>query len=196
MPKYGRRKYRKRRGNLNVRIKKAIQSSQETKTVVLNYANAIQDSARTPLTNSLVDIDQGLTQATRVGNSVTVTSMKYEWFFTGADSTNSIRVIVYVPKDRDTLITALAYNQAPDLDQFTILRDMFICTGGTGGNCKRRNGWIRFNRGRRRGMNVVYTGALGTTVIKNNLHIYMVSDSGAVSDPAVNGFVRLYYKDS
>lgn len=190
------KRYRRKRTSLASRVKRAVAKSQETKTLVLNYANAIQDSARVPLSNQIADIAQGLTQSTRVGNQIKLTSMKYDWFFTGADTTNSIRCIIYVPKDPNSFITGLAFNQAPDLDRFTILRDMFICTGGTGGNCKRRQGWLRFNKGLRQGMTVQYSGATVGTVTKNNLTVYMVSDSGAVSDPAVNGYIRLFYKDA
>lgn len=185
-----------RRKTLKKYIKNTIEKQLETKTVITNYANTIPDSGRTPLSNSIAGVAQGLTQSTRVGNSIRVTSMKCEWFFTGADSTNSIRVIIYIPKDPTAALSGLAFNQAPDLDQFTILRDFFICTGGTGGNCKRLQKWIRFNRGMRSGLHMQYSGAASTDITKNKLMIYMVSDSSAVSDPSVNGYVRVFYKDA
>lgn len=191
---YKKKSYR-RKGGLKKYIKKVVARSQETKTHLINYANAIPDSGRTPLSNQLADISQGLNQSTRVGNSITLTSLKYDWFFTGADSTNSLRVIIYVPKDPTDLMSSVAFNAAPDLDRYTILRDMFITTEGTGGNCKRRQGWLRFNRGNRSGMNVGYTGAGLGVIIKNNVSIYMVSDSLAATDPQVNGYVRIFYKD-
>ncbi len=189
------RSFKKNNGGLRRLIKREVAKGSETKTKVLDNSNSITDSARTTISNSLIDLDQGITQDTRIGNQIRVTSMKYDWFFTGADSTNSIRVIIYVPKDPNTVLSGVGFNQAPDLDQFTILKDLFICTGGTGGNCVRRNGWIRFNRGNRSGMMVNYSDGEGTSVTKNNLMVYMVSDSLAVADPQVNGFVRIYYKD-
>lgn len=188
--------YRRKSSALKKFIKKTVAKTQETKTTLLNYANSIEDSARTPLSNSIIDVDQGVTQSTRIGNSITVTSMKYDFFITGSDTTNSIRILMYIPKDPNSLIESLPFNQAPDLDAFTILRDFFVTTSSSGNNNVRKQGWLRFNRGNRSGMNIRYTGALGTTVTKNNLMIYMTSDSGAISDPQINGFVRLYYKDS
>lgn len=187
--------YRKK-GGLKKYIKKVVANNTETKSVITQYANQIQDSARTPLSNQIALCIQGLTQQTRVGNRMTVTSMKYDWFFTGADATNSIRVLIYVPKDPNNLMTGLGFNQPPDLDQFTILKDFFIPTGGTGGNCKRKQGWIRFNRGNRSGMNVEYTGATTASVIRNNLSVYMVSDSLVASDPECNGYTRVFFKDA
>ncbi len=185
------------RNNKNLRkiIKKAVANQLETKTAVTNYANSITDGGRSPLTNAVADVGTGVTQATRIGNSTKVTSIKYDWFFTGADSTNSIRVIIYIPKDPTVILSSLAFNQAPDLDSFTILKDMFICTEGTGGNCKRRQGWVRFNRGNRTGLHMQYSSASAGSVVKNQLMIYMVSDSEAVSDPQVNGYVRVFFKD-
>ncbi len=178
------RSFRKKSsGGLRRLIKREVAKGSETKTQILNYANGITDNTRTPLSNSLCDVDQGVNQDQRIGNQFRMTSIKYDWFFTGADSTNSIRVIIYVPKDPNGLLTNLQFNQAPDLDSFTILKDMFVCTGGTGGNCVRRQGWVRFNRGARSGMMVNFSGTAGTSVTKNNLMVYMVSDSTATGDP-------------
>lgn len=192
---YKKKSYR-RKGGLKKFIKKTIAKSQETKTLVTTYANGIQDAARNPLTNSVTACAQGLDQDDRIGNRVTVTSLKYDWFFVGADTTNSIRVIFYIPKDPTYVLLGLGYASPVDLDTITVLKDMFICTSATGPDCVRRQGWLRFNRGMRSGIQVEYSGALSTEITRNKIMCYMVSDSTVVSDPQVNGSVRCFYKDA
>lgn len=190
---------RKRSRNSNAirrMVKKEVAKSAETKTLITQYANSVVDSARATLSNSISGCIQGVDQDERVGNRVTITSMKYDWFFTGADTTNSIRVLIYIPKDPTTVIAGLPFNQPPDLDQFTILKDLFVCTSQGGPDCVRRQGWIRFNKGNRRGMTVEYSGNLATEIVRNKLMVYMVSDSTAALDPQVNGFCRVFFKDS
>ncbi len=187
---------RPRRNNLKRTIKKQVDKYIEKKTLIFEYFGSIQDSGRAPLDNHITATAQGLTQDQRVGNRVNITSLHYNLFFTGADITNSIRWILYIPKDPDSPMANLVFNAAPDLDKFNILKDFFICTSSGGPNCVRRQGWVRFNRGARTGHKERYTGAAVGTIIDGPIFSYMVSDSLAVSDPQVNGYIRAFYTDA
>lgn len=174
-----------------------ILKNQETKLVVATFNDiSLTTGSLLPYAYAFNDIGQGVTQQSRVGNQIKITSMKYNFFFTGADATNSIRVIFYIPRDPNIVISGLNFNQAPDLDQFTILKDMFICTSNTGNNCVRRVGWINFKKGRSTGMTCQYSGPAGNSVTKNRILMYAVSDSGVVNHPTLNGYTRIYYKDA
>lgn len=185
----------RRRKNFSKAVQKIIDRNVETKTHVLQYSTTIMDPGRSPLDNSLVELTQGDTQSGRDGNEVRIKSVQGDFFITGADSTNSIRVILYKPKNVSDSLSADAidFNGTPDLDKYVILRDWLVCTNSTGAMCKRLR-FKKFFRGS--GMSCRYTGSSGTTITTNKLSLYMVSDSGAISDPGVEGYVRVRYKDA
>lgn len=189
------RKYKK--NNLKKYIKSALAKQIETSSVVTLYTGqTVQDNGRTPVDSSLATIAQGTDEAQRVKNQVHITGIRGDMFITGSDSTNAIRVILYIPKDANYSMNnespKLPFNGAVDLDKFTVLKDFFVCTSSTGANCKRLRIRKRFSGN---GVRVQYSGPSGGTFTKNPIYLYMVSDSLAVGDPTVNGYVRLYYKD-
>lgn len=184
---------------LKRQVKNQIEKYIEKKTAVYEYFGGIQDSARNPLDDHVTALAQGTGQNQRVGNRVNITSLKYDLFFTGADATNSIRVIFYIPKDPSVLMgtpAGIPFNKAPDMDNFNILRDMLVSTSSSGQNCVRRQGWLRFNRGNRSGHKERYDGALVSNRVQGHIYVYMVSDSLAVSDPQCNGYIRTFFTDS
>lgn len=192
------RSAKRRRVNLKSLVKSVVRRNIETSSVVENFtARAIPDNLRSSGTNDVIlnDIAQGTGEGERVKNEIRVTGLYGDLFFTGADATNSIRVILYIPKDKGVTLsnaTALPFNGAPDLDQFTILKDMLVCTTANGPNCRRMKLKYKFKG---RGMRTGFSGAAGSTIIEHPLYIYFVSDSTAVADPAMNGYIRTYYKD-
>lgn len=190
---------RRKSKNVKSMVKKQIEKYVEKKTVIYSYFGGVTDSLRTPLDNHVTATAQGLDQNERIGNRLNVTSLKYDLFFTGADTTNSMRCIFYIPKNPAFLMSAgsaVGFNKAPDEDQFNILRDIMVTTSSGGPNCVRKQGWIRFNRGTRSGHKERYSGALNTDLVDGHIYVYMVSDSLAVSDPQVNGYIRSYYTDA
>lgn len=187
----------KRRGGVKKMVKAMIAKNVETKLVVATFTDvSLTTSGLLPYSYAFNDIGQGVTQQSRVGNQIRCTSMKYNFFITGADATNSIRILFYIPKDPNVIISGLNFNQAPDLDQFTILKDMFISTSNTGNNCVRRVGWLNFKKGRSSGMITQYTSPAGNSVSRNRILMYAVSDSSLVNHPVLNGYTSLYYKDA
>lgn len=192
--------YRKnRKQNLKKVIKGQLEKYIEKKTKVYEYYGSITDNLRSPLDVHVTSLPGGVGQSARIGNRVNITSLKYDLFFTAADTTNSIRCIFYIPKNQNELMTtgtALGFNKAPDLDRYNILKDMLISVSNNGPACVRRQGWVRFNRGIRSGHKERYDGENSTDVVEGMVHVYMVSDSGAVSDPQVNGYIRTFFTDS
>lgn len=187
------RKYRK--NGLKKAVKNIVNSMTETKTGVTTYTSqGIQDNGRTPVNSDLSSLVQGDDQNERIGNAVTFTGLYGDLFFTGADTTNSIRAILYVPHN-PTDDLDIAFNAAPDQDRFTILRDMLITTSTQGPAVVRRKLKISFKKGNRKGLTTRWHDNTSTGFSKNPIRLYMVSDSTAVTDPSVNGYVRTYYKD-
>lgn len=193
MPRYRRDK----KSNLKKLVKSIVAKNIETKTSIFRMAGiGIGASGLAPINASFNDLNIGDNQYERTGNQVTLTSVKWDMFLTGADATNSIRCIVYIPKN-PTVFLAIPFNGAVDFDSFTVLRDMFICTSNTGNNCVRRNGYISFkNRGKSLGMKTQWSGALASGQTKNRVLLYMVSDSLVVPHPEVNGVLHTFYKDA
>lgn len=189
-------KYRRRPNkSLKKTIKNVVNSMSETKTIVSNYAStSIQDQARAPINTDILSCATGDTQSTRTGNAITVTGLYGDFFFNAADVTNSIRVLLYVPHN-PTDDMAIQFNQAPDLDRFTVLRDMLVTVSTQGPAVVRRKIKVSFKKGNRKGLTCRWHDTTATGFSKNPIRLYMVSDSTAVTDPSVSGYIRAYYKD-
>ncbi len=202
------RKYSKKSSYKSMkRIAKQVMAKNiETKVHTAEYSDAFIGANSTAyiIATSVVDIAGGTKSGERVGERITATSLKYDLFFTGAQDTNSLRVIFYIPKSPTDLLwqgpagTNLAFNQAIDFNRYTVLKDMFIPTNLNGQNCVRKQGYISFrNKGKRLGMPVIYDTDLSVSCTKNRIMVYMVSDSvSPITTPKVNGYVRLFYKDA
>lgn len=149
-----------------------------------------------PVVQSCNDIAEGTAQNQRIGNQIMLTSIKYDFFFTGADSTNSLRLIFYIPRDPNDILLNLGFNAPADLDKYVILKDIFMTTNQNGQDCLRKRGYISFRkRGKSNGLKVQYSTNAVNSQTKNRVLVYMVSDSGVISHPSVNGFFRTFYKD-
>lgn len=187
-----------RRSNPTKKIKKMIKSmiagSQETKTQSGAHNVTISDVG---VNYDISSIGGGTGQNQRIGNSYQMTSFRLKGGVFGADTTNLVRIIVYIPKDATHLIPTSTQPFDPvDLDRYTILSDRLITTASQGPNCRLYNKVCLFNRGRRKGMRVQFTDSLASSVVKNRLLVYMVSDSSAVSHPNFKGWWRFYFKDA
>lgn len=185
---------RRRSNNLKKMIKKMIAGSQETKTI----GTSINPSLSNVGTNyDISSLNGGTGQNARIGNAYKMTSFRLKGAVFGSDTTNLVRIIIYIPKDPDHLMdTGLQTLTPVDLDRFTILSDRLIPTASQGPNCKLYNKVILFNRGKRTGMNVQFHDATAGSIVKNRLMVYMVSDSGAASHPSFKGWWRFYFKDA
>lgn len=183
---------------LTKKINQAIQRNIETKFIVWPYNTTIQDPGRVTLDNPMLNMASGSTPNTRVGNQIYCTGLHGKFVLRNADTTNIVRMVLYIPKDpTDTLqASSVDYLEAIDLDRFTILMDRVYHLNDAGGNQRMVTIGKKFNTGTRRGIQVQYTTTSGLSCIKNNIRLYWVSDSGAIPDPIIEGYIRAYYKDA
>lgn len=184
----------KKSNNLKKMIKKMISGSQETKTIGTSINPSISNVG---VNYDIASLVGGNTQNARLGNAYKMTSFRLKGAVFGSDTTNLIRIIIYIPKEPTHLIDTSLQSLTPlDLDRFTVLSDRLVCTASNGPNCKLYNKTILFNRGRRTGLNVQFHDSTAGSITKNRLMVYMVSDSGASSHPSFKGWWRFYFKDA
>ena len=193
MPKQS--KY-KRRGNLKKYIKSVVAKNIETNTALLKF-NQTQVGVAGPVIASFNDLKQGDSQSERQGNQITMTSIKWDLFFAGSDTTNSYRIIVYIPREPSVLITALPFNGAVDYDQHIVLKDTYRTTSLNGNNAFRLNGYHSFrNKGKSIGMKTQWASSGVNDQTKGRVCLYVTTDSAAVPNPEMNGTIRTFYKDA
>lgn len=185
----------KKKQNMVSLIKKVTMQQSETKSMVYNWDTTVQDSARTPVETHLTSAVQGADENERDGNLIRVTSIYGKFYAEVADTTNVLRVILYRYKkayEASPMSTgSLSITGLPDLDSFDILYDNYIALSTQGQAVKAWTISHRFKRPLR----VKYTGPTAASCIENPIYIYVVGDSGAVSDPTLQGHLRVYYKD-
>lgn len=200
-----RRRFRKsgRSKSFNSRVRaiasSVVKKNSETKHKTFEYnVQSISDSA----TGNVVDqalnaIAGGSGKSQRTGNAVFLSGLNGKFVIAGADTTNIVRVVLYIAKDVDDTLTAdgvEVYN-AIDLDRFTVLSDFFVTTSSNGSDAKSFTIRRKFNRGKKRGISAHWASSSASDYAKNALRLYIVSDSGVVTHPALTGFIKLFYKD-
>lgn len=181
-------------------VQRKIQRNIETKFRLATYSGSnIPDSASTPINTLLNAVGQGDTQNARNGNQIFATGFYGKFVLAAGDSTNIVRVVMYIPKDSQYTF----YSSPPgitsliDQDKFTVLYDRYISLD-TYNPQKVLTIARKWNRGSRRGIQCQYsgTGSTESDPSKNPIYIYFVSDSSAVAHPTVTGNFRLYFKDA
>lgn len=178
-------------------VQKMISGNQETKLRTVTYnETAIEGASGTPLNSQLTAISQGDDQTDRTGNLIFATGIYARFAVTGADSTNKIRMMFYIPKDSDDSLDGSDIHSAIDLDKYTILFDRVLLTSQNGND----NIGVTFKksftrRGKAKGISVRYSGTTSNDVAQNGIKFYCVSDSDAVSHPTITGHYRFYFKD-
>lgn len=185
-----------RRSNIRKVVQSVINKNLETKTFQISYTSyAINDSGRSPIDTNITGIVQGDGQNERDGNQYRLKSITGKFFVTGADSTNSIRIILYKPKNvsYDLTTDGLTFNGAVDLDKYIIYKDLFVTTSTNGSNCKR----ISFSKAfKGAGLPVQFSGSSAASLTTGMIRFHVVSDSLAVTDPSLDGFIRVKFKDA
>ena len=177
-------------------VQKVVSKNLETKTAVFSHsADPIQDNGRTPIDDDLTGLVQGDSQNERVGNQIRLKSITFDGFFTVADTTNSIRMVLYNPYDTDDSLSgsALAFNGNIDLDKFRVLRDIWIPLASGGPANARKRFRVNFKGS---GLRIQWSDTTATSQTLNRPRLYIVSDSAAVSDPELSGHVRVKYTDA
>lgn len=174
-------------------IQDEINSNLETKQKVEVWNSVgVTDSARTPPSSNITGIAQGDTQSTREGNQIRITGVYGKWLLTKADTTNVVRVIFYKPKQVGDALSGIDINDAVDMDKFHIYSDNLYLLNA---NTPQKVIYVS-KKFPGKGLVVQYHGTASTDVATNDIRLYAVSDSTAVSDPTMSGNFRFYFKDA
>ena len=192
---------RKRRGGVKRMVKRMIARSVETKRVSETFDELTVDIDGQNYI--LVEIEEGTGEDERIGNRLRLIRMKLKGVIKArSDGAQSIvRIVLFIPKVIDSLIsTNVDVYDMLDYDKFTVLSDKLYCVDGTAGpGCRMVNLSKSFNRGIRKGLEVIYNGPLKTQLTKNRLAFYIVSDASNVvgsPKPTFTGWVTSLYKDA
>lgn len=185
-----------RKTNIKKMVKNMINSSQETKTAIYNFGTV--NVSQTGVNYAIADLDQGIDQNDRIGNAYRMSSFRLKGaFFHGDLASDLCRVIVYIPKDPTHLIsTSHTCTDPVDQDFYTVLSDKMIPLSKDGQGCKLYNTVKLFNKGKRNGLHVGFSGPAANTCTKNRLMVYIVSMSSAAPHPTFRGYWRTYFKDA
>lgn len=186
------RRYRRKKSSFASKVRKVIDKVSETKTAAGDEDFTISDAG---VDIKPVAMHTGIEQNQRIGNVIKLVSFQCTLFGIKADTTNVVRFILHIPHcatdtltNVDGLGTPLAVNESVDLDRFTVLSDTVrIMSPGSE--------HYFYNLYKKLRARVHYSSNLSTSVEKNNLVLYIVSDSTAPGHPSVKGHWRLKYKD-
>ena len=134
----------------------------------------------------------GSSSFTRVGNRIKLKSLELKYFFkaNASSTTNRIRIMVVIPYSTEDSLAAdfFTYNDEIDPDRYRLLYDKFIpLVAGTSSGVVRLMKKIKLNA------LVRYDAATGDAV-KNDVHLYVVSDQGT-NMPTYSGTWDLRYID-
>lgn len=176
------------------RVTKVIQNQSERKRISKTWSGSgIQDPGRTPIEASLpFDIVAGTGSSNRIGHQIRATGLYGELYFTAADTTNVVRLVVYKARKRgDTLSTdALSVYGTIDPDKYFVYTDKLITLSQSGSSYVSKK-TIKLAL---RGLKIRYDTTTGFP-LDNDITIYVVSDSLAITDPTLHGHVILWYQD-
>lgn len=186
---------RKTKRSFTQKVQQQINRNLERKHVG-NTLNAI--SYDTTGTNyELTTLAQGDDTNQRTGREVRATSFRFDAVMHYADTTNIIRVILYIAKDNDDTLSGTTVYSLIDHDSFHVLHDEYYAVGNSGPmvtKIKLRKSWI--NGGKSRGMLLKYTSSASEVSVQNTLKMFIVSDSGASVHPTITGRYNLYFTDA
>ena len=129
--------YRKKRPYPSYKVMRNIAQSVvnknvETKRYTHEYnATAVAVGASSPIDADLYSMGQGDTPNSRTGNRIIATGVHGSLNVVTADTTNIVRLILYIPRDTDDNLStdALEVYQQIDPDKYTILFDKTVTVG-------------------------------------------------------------------
>ena len=167
-------------------------------------------SVSTLATNfDITGISQGVQQGQRIGNSMRVLSIKFNWWATVSDPTNVIRLIVWTYKSNSALTSPSssiilangssgAITQTDSQYNYVNRKDYKIHLDKSFNLSTAANPLealqVRINIPQKY-QQVDFSGD-GVTTGSNHLIWTVISDSGAVAHPTVVGTVRVFYQDA
>lgn len=203
--KYGSKRPRGLNKTQKKQVKQIAYQSGEQKKVYSSSASQLVDNNLGYTRWFLPNIAQGDGADQRIGDKVNLDRLVVEGVITFPDSTNIVRIVVGAYRADAPMPTSMsgiypAVQTPTDSHKLNIAvwRDFVVCGGTSGGpSCKRIKMNIPLKRKGRPGMVVDYKA--GLTDLENggnNLFMFMISDSAAVSHPQWRGKWELYYHDN
>lgn len=187
-------------------VKQIIKRVAETK--YLNFHADLVSVPSTGYINRMSTIAQGQTDSTRIGDKLRYKSMELRGEFIGADTTQLVRLILFVWKpdsnaDAPAALSDVLHgtytgsNEVPmapythDLrSNFTILRDKTYALS-TAGRPSVQFHW-KLNNVRGKELKLIAAGNEG----KNHIYMMAVSDSDVASHPTLSVISQLSYTDT
>lgn len=155
--------------------------------------------------SSLCTIPQGITDITRVGDSLNLEEIEFHYAWSYGDPTNACRLILFqwYPQSTPAVVnvlyqgpgTALAPYSPYNVDvesQYKILYDETIYVNNLSLPQVGTTKVIKIKEGFKRRLDFV----AGSTTGSNQIYKLMISDSGAVPNPSLNSYSRVRYTDA
>lgn len=173
-----------------------INSDRETKFKDhFNFVAVGSNASLSPLSFQLTAISTGDSHDNREGEKIRLMSFSYKGTVLTGDATNILRMIVYRPYNISADLNADAFeiNSRVDPHKYFVYVDKLV-TVDTANPLKQFNLNVKF--GGSRGIPITYDGTATTSVSKNKILVYIVSDSAAVTHPSVQAQGRVWYKDN
>lgn len=200
-------KWPRRRGltkRQKVQVKRIAYKSGEQKKVYSSDAGQAVDDTTGYTRWFLPNIAEGTGSNDRIGDTIHVDRLVVEGVITFPDSTNIVRIIVGayradapMPASMSGWYPAVQTPTDSQKNNIVIWRDFLMTGGANGPVSKKLKMNIPLKRRGRPGMKVTYKG--GLTDLENggnNLFMFMISDSAAVSHPVWRGKWSLFYHDN
>lgn len=206
---YRRKNYRKtyRKKNNTLATKKYVkkQISKDIETKYFDIQRPSDDIDYSGRIDRLTGVSQGTTDSTRIGDKLTMRSLRISYEATVADSTNMVRFIIVQWFPNSTLLaptssyvlstigSALA-PQSPYIhdykNQFNVLYDKVHILSTDYPRIVRKF-WLKMKWAKK-----VINFSAGTSEGSNHLYMIRISDSSAVTHPTSNILTRLNYDDA
>lgn len=173
------------------KVKDVIKEQSEIKRVSMTFNNSISTTCADYALDD--DIAAGTGTNQRIGHEVRMTSIRAQLYFTCADATNAVRMILYRPKNTfDSLSAdAITVTTAVDPDRYLILKDELIPLSLSGSNHIVRK---QFNVNLKNLKTRWNTAAAGAPIY-GAVNLAFVSDSSASAHPTVQGHMIQYFRD-
>lgn len=183
--------------------RKAISKNVEWKKYDLEFNSTVADTASV---NHLTIIGQGDNVSNREGDEVFLGSVHVTWMAKLADTTNVVRLILVLDQEgggttpavsgiveaASTLTEAYLYSPKNEYNKFRFkfLHDELVALDA-GNVVKAGKFYHRFKTP----VKCTWSNSAGTAPRRNNLYLVLISDSVAVSHPAMEFYSRVLYHD-
>lgn len=183
-------------------VKRALRSNEEEKYAIVHGSYSVSTTAGV---YSLSNTSQGSSGGGHIGDECRLKSIEFRWDAIVADTTNFLRVILFVwkpnmtltgtPADTDVLKTTTPPNMITSCyeedgeDMYRVLYDKVILLTTNGDNA------IAVGKMYRK-LNLKQDYTTSSSNCSNNIFLLLISDSGAVSHPTFNFTSRIAFTDA